>query len=72
MRPIRPAMSSCDATTGRTSRPVISFMSSSASTLEGSDMATSSAPSSSNPIGAAPKRRAACTVIRFTAATSGL
>ena len=48
MRPIRPAMSSGDATAGRTSWPVISLRSSSASTLDGSAMATSSGPSSSN------------------------
>ena len=47
MRPISPAMSSGEATTGRTSLPVISFRSSSASTFDGSDIATSSMPSSS-------------------------
>ena len=42
MRPIRPWMSSGEATTGRTSWPVISLRSSSASTFDGSDIATSS------------------------------
>ena len=59
MRPIRAAMSSGEATTGRTSWPVMSFRSSSASTFDGSAIATSSAPSSSKPIGTALKRLAA-------------
>ena len=53
MRAISPAMSSGEATTGRTSWPVISFRSSSASTFDGSTIATSRAPSSSKPIGTA-------------------
>ena len=71
MRPIRPAMSSGEATAGRTSWPVMSLRSSSASTFAGSAMATSRAPSSPNPIGTASKRRAAWGVIRFTADRSG-
>ena len=42
MRPISPLMSSGEATTGCTSRPVRSLRSSSASTFDGSDIATSS------------------------------
>ena len=72
MRPIRPWMSSGEATTGRTSLPVISFRSSSASTFDGSDMAIMRIPASSRPIGTAPSRRAACGVIEFSAVTSVL
>ncbi len=72
MRPIRPWMSSAEATTGRTSWPVISFRSSSASTFDGSAIATISAPSSPIPIGTAVKRRAACTLIRLSAEMSAL
>ena len=70
MREITPAMSSAEATAGRTSWPVISFRSSSASTFEGSAMATISAPDSSKPIGTASNRLAACGLIRFTAPRS--
>ncbi len=72
MRPIRPWMSSIPATTGRTSWPVISFRSSSASTFDGSDIATSRCPPSSKPIGTDPSRRAAGGLMRFSAATSVL
>ena len=65
-------MSSGEATTGRTSLPVISFRSSSASTFDGSDIATIRMPASSKPIGTAPSRRAACGVIEFSAPTSVL
>ena len=72
MRLISAAMSSGEATTGRTSWPVISFRSSSASTFDGSAIATSRTPSaSSKPIGAALKRLAAWAVIRLTALMSG-
>ena len=59
MRAIRPWMSSADATTGRTSWPVISFRSSSASTFDGSAIATSSAPAvvEADRRGAEPARR---------------
>ena len=72
MRVITPAMSSGEATTGRTSLPVISFRSSRASTFDGSAMATSSWPFSSYPIGTAPSRRAACALIELRALTSVL
>ena len=72
MRPIRPWMSSAEPTTGITSWPVISFRSSSASTFDGSAIATSSEPPSSNPIGTDPSRRAAAGLIRLSAATSVL
>ena len=55
MRPIRPWMSSTAPTTGSTSWPVISLRSSSASTFDGSAIATSSVPSSSKPIGTDPE-----------------
>ena len=71
MRVITPAMSSAEATAGRTSWPVISLRSSRASTLDGSAMATIRAPDSSKPIGTASKRFAACGLIRFTAPRSG-
>ena len=61
-----------EATTGRTSWPVISLRSSSASTFDGSAIATISAPSSPKPIGTALKRRAACALIRLSAAMSAL
>ena len=72
MRPISSRMSSCEPTTGSTSWPVISFRSSSASTFDGSCMATSRWPASSKPIGAEPSRRAAWAPIRFRAPTSAL
>ena len=52
MREIRAVTSSAVATTGRSSCPVSSLRSSSASTFDGSAIATSSTPSS-KPIGTA-------------------
>jgi hypothetical protein len=52
--------------------PVISFRSSSASTFDGSDMATISVPLPSLPMGTAPRRRAACGVIELSTLTSVL
>ena len=72
MRPTSSRMSSCDPTTGITSWPVMSFRSSSASTFEGSAMATRRCPASSKPIGAAASRRAACAPMRLSAPTSAL